>query len=121
MANGEWRMENQDTMIKGLYHKLNHCQDALAAARRAMRDDPNPGAAHNAGVRASAIEQDIQRIKQTIDSNLLSIDHMEFLLGQLSIPSISSADRTLALRHIEDAQSRLLRELGDQPSSDLRL
>lgn len=101
--------------MKGLYQQLCDAQDALAAARNSMRHG-SPSDAHDAGVRAKCYEEAIARLKQTIDSNLSAISTMEKTISSLSIPSISTAHRTLALRHVEDAQSRLIRELGDHPS-----
>jgi hypothetical protein len=37
------------------------------------------------------------------------------LINRMTVSPHGSANRTLAIRHLEDAQSRLQRELGDKP------
>lgn len=103
-------------MIKGLYHKLAQCQDALAAARETMRDDRDPGSAHNAGARARAIEADISRIRNLIDDDLLLIACIDACIDRLGNMTLTTSHRTLTTVLMEDAQSRLMRELGDHPA-----
>ena len=100
-------------MIHGLYQQLEKAQARHAMACQAMRDG-EPQTCHDAGLLEARLRKEIEGIKQLIDSDLCLIGKLDEVIGGF-IPALSTSFRTLALRHVEDAQSRLLRELGDYP------
>jgi len=100
-------------MIKGLYQQLEKGNTMHAMACSAMRDG-DPQTSHDAGVLASRIEAEVKDIKALIDSDLQLVSLLDQVILSFDL-TLSTSNRTLASRHIEDSQSRLIRELGDYP------
>ena len=103
-------------MIKGLHHRKELLsRDLLTLRARARRPETDPRTAHEAGVAADGVERELHQVTATIASDVELVGEIQQQINYLSESSFKSAHRTLALRHLEDAQSRLLRELGDLP------
>lgn len=105
-------------MTQGLYNK-----QALGKARYdvlcgIMKNDPNPVSAHYAGVEAEQLTREMNLRTLKISDNEFIIGNLQSTIETLSNVILASAQRTLALRHLEDAQSRLIRELGDRPDRE---
>ncbi len=103
-------------MIQGLYHKIAVLEARHANACAAMRQIENARDCHLAGAHAKEVARDITRWREMADADELLVLGMQNLLDTMAILP-PTAHRVLAIRHIEDAQSRLMRELGDKPVS----
>ncbi len=91
----------------------NLTQQAEALRRQERNPSTDPRLAHEAGVSAERLEGEIQKLTQHRAGNLEMIGLIAELIRFLEASPHKSAHRTLALRHLEDAQSRLIRETGN--------
>lgn len=80
-----------------------------------MKNDPNPVSVHYAGVEAEQLTREMNLIREQISDDEYWIGRLQNMIEVLGDAKLSTANRTLAMRHLEDAQSRLLRELGGKP------
>jgi len=103
--------------MKGLYQELADMRARLALARETMRMDASPQDAHDAGLEAEKLARSITSLEALIEGDELLLAHCEALLLRLRDPALVTAHRMLACRHVEDAESRILRELGDLPET----
>ena len=76
-------------------------------------ESPDPATAHDATVLAGQISKQIDRTQAIIDSDEVIIGMLQGVINHLQNDELRTEFRTLALRHIEDAQARLVRELGN--------
>ena len=104
-------------MIKGLYHLHAEKTRELAEAR-AIVADPEAGAGerHDAVFNAGQLSAERVDLEYQISEDVVFIGEQQKFINFLTVTKYKSAHRTLALRHCEDAQSRILRELGDKPT-----
>lgn len=85
--------------------------EALRREERNPRTDAR--LSHEAGVGAEQLEREITHLEQQLDGNVEMVGLLDELIHFLEGSPHKSTHRTLALRHLEDAQSRLLRENGN--------
>lgn len=85
--------------------------------RRTIFLDPEAGAGqvHDAEVDIGILSKEIEDLEYEIAEDVKFVGEMQRFVNFLSVTKYKSWHRTLALRHCEDAQSRILRELGDKP------
>ena len=101
-------------MISGIYQALNQGESiCLRALSRIQSDDPQT--AHDALVIRKNIEREMEVLVAQSEEDIMIIEELDRCIEKLSNPKFESVHRVLALRHLEDAQSRLIRELGDPP------
>lgn len=103
-------------MTPGLY-KLKSDKLAVSTALRmaARRGGQSPQDSHASEVRATQMDDEINLLGERIAADEVMIGQLAVMICNLSDPKLATTHRTLALRHLEDAQSRLLRELGSKP------
>ena len=101
--------------MNGLYQLLGKSQDMLTGCRYIMVASDSPQDAHDAKRREREIMAEIAKLKATIESDTRIISILRDAMLALGDPDMATAHRMLVLRHLEDCESRLLRELGDQP------
>lgn len=77
------------------------------------KSSSDPRLAYEAGVRAAELTAQMDKLVQHRSGNHSVIRQLENIILYLEQSPHQSAHRTLVLRHIEDAQSRLLRENGN--------
>lgn len=100
-------------MISGLHHQLAQTrQQLVAASDRANHPNAEPRDTHAAQAHADVLGREIADLQHHIEGDLKLCDEIQQLINFLNASKAKTAHRTLALRHLEDAQSRLLRELG---------
>ena len=104
-------------MIQGLYHKIATLEARHANAYACMRDSMDPQDIHQAHLHAEGVVRDISSLLAMADADELLVQGIQNLLDTMAILP-PTAHRVLAMRHVEDAQSRLLRELGDKPVTE---
>ncbi len=104
-------------MIKGLYQELAD-KTAQRAASQARLADPEISAneRHSLEWKGGDLNRAIERIGYMIAENEAWIVRIGELLEDLADAPDKTDHRTLATMHLEDAQSRILRELGDKPA-----
>lgn len=104
-------------MIEGLYYHVATLERAMAQLNQQIgsADDPRDG--HSLSNRYAALQAEMGRTLGHIDCNEADIAQIERRIALSKRCEFRSADRTLALRHLEDASSRLRRELGDKPAA----
>lgn len=103
-------------MIKGLY-QLHADKTRELAEARAIVADPEAGAGerHDAEFNAGQLTRELVDLEYQIHEDIKFVGEQQKFINFLTTTKFKSAHRTLALRHCEDAQSRILRELGDKP------
>jgi hypothetical protein len=102
----------------GLYHDLMMLRTLLASKRvTAAAVDSDPRIAHDAGVSVIRMAGDEKALTEQILEDVTWIANLQGMINRMTVSKHGSAQRTLALRHLEDAQSRLLRELGEKPAN----
>ena len=105
-------------MIQGLHHKIATLEARHFYACAAMRDGTDgPQECHQAKVYADEVAREIASLREMADADEILVQGIQNLLDTITILP-PTAHRVLALRHIEDAQSRLMRELGDKPAGE---
>ena len=100
----------------GLLHLAAVKRDQAAWCRthaKATKSDPRM--AHENEVRAAELTAEADQLAGHAKGNAELILNIETLIHYLNHSPINSADRVLALRHLEDASMRLRREIGDAP------
>lgn len=99
-------------MQKGLLQR--HREATLAAREYRNRQDaaPNPHTAHDENIAAIMSEREAGDIAEAIEAVEAVRMHCGDLIRDLGKIRLRSPHITLALRHLEDAESRLIRELG---------
>lgn len=104
-------------MINGLYHEL-HEKNAQLSRFRAVAEDPATSSvhAHDANFHAERLAKELVDLEFQIHEDIKFVGEQQKFINFLITSKYKSAHRTLALRHVEDAQSRILRELGDKPT-----
>jgi hypothetical protein len=103
-------------MIKGLYSKLNATHAAIAAAVKVQKDsDAEPAKLEAARISEPRLREEVKKICAAIEQNEGWITRIESMIDEMNLKGWGSSDRSLAIRHLEDASSRLRRELGDHP------
>ena len=103
-------------MIQGLY-QLHADKTRELAEARAIVADPEAGAGerHDAEFKVGQLTKELVDLEYQIHEDIKFIGEQQKFINFLTVTKYKSAHRTLALRHCEDAQSRILRELGDKP------
>lgn len=103
-------------MIPGIYSQIKSKQEARdRRAAAALHAADGPRVCHDHEVAADVLGGQIATLKSHAEENERMIGNLQGLLMELAASGHQSAHRTLALRHLEDAQSRLMRELGERP------
>lgn len=103
--------------IHGLYSKLNATHAAIAAAIKLQRDpDTDPAKLEAAKISEPRLREEVAKLGKAIDHNESLINRIESMIDEMTLNGWGSAQRTLAMLHLEDASSRLRRELGDHPT-----
>lgn len=107
-----------DFMIQGLYYQLA-TKNLLLAKARAIIADPEAGAGqvHDAEVNAGILSRELVDLEYQIHEDIKFVGEQQKFINFLTATKYKTANRMLALRHCEDAQSRILRELGDKPTN----
>jgi len=104
-------------MIHGLYHQ--RAEKVLRArAKRLLATDLTalPAERHAAETDADSLVRELARISGEIADVETWLSDLAPLIRKLRIRNIGYRNATLALQHLEDAESRLIRELGDKPA-----
>lgn len=103
-------------MIKGLYQELADLQ-AQRRSKQAFVDAKvgSARALHDAAVFVQTADAGVFSLMGAILESEEMAREIQGLLNRLHTAKHQSRHRSLALRHLEDAQSRLMRELGDKP------
>ena len=86
----------------------------LAQAREDMRLDPSPQDAHDAAILAKEMEREIERIEAMLEDDHVILAQIDAALIRLRNLAHATANRTLAIRHLEDAESRIRRDMGHE-------
>jgi hypothetical protein len=102
-------------MIAGLYHNLQRLQARVAAGARAGAAI-NPKDAHVEAVARQKEKEERTAVAQAIIEDESYLVAIRKVIAEMQLSEHGSANRQLAIRHLEDAESRLLRELGDVPA-----
>lgn len=89
--------------------KLRQAANLRLTERRPSTD---PRLSYEAGVTAAQLEREAKAMTEQRDGNNELICELQKLINYLESSPRKSSHRTLALRHLEDAQSRLMRENG---------
>lgn len=105
-------------MIQGLYQKIAQTRATMESRMRDAADKTlHPMDSQHAGMLADISRKDLAEMEGQVLDNAAMVAELNDMIARLENPSFCSADRTRALCYLEDAQSRLLRELGDKPSA----
>jgi hypothetical protein len=103
-------------MIHGLYSRRLATHAQIAKAMKVQRDsEADPVQQHDAAFLEPRLREEVSKLGKVMDENESLITRIEALITDMQQSGWSSAERTLAIRHLEDASSRLRRELGDHP------
>ena len=101
--------------IPGLYQlRCRRIHTAKYQRDRALAPNTDPRIAHESGISADRLDAEIIALSEQIEENVTSIEGIEHLIRLLTSSPHKSADRTLAIRHLEDASMRLRRELSTE-------
>lgn len=104
-------------MIHGLYSRRLASHALIAKAVKAQRDpETDHVQKHDAAFHEPRLREEVGKLAKAIDHNESLITRIEELITEMQQNGWGSAERTLAMRHLEDASSRLRRELGDHPT-----
>ena len=104
--------------IPGLLHLAAKKRQQVEWLRtKAANPAADPRDAHESEVSAAAMEEDAIGLESHATENTSLVLNIETLIHALLHSPFQSADRKLALRHLEDASMRLRRETGDLPES----
>lgn len=101
-------------MIHGLYHLLAE-KTAKRADGEARLADPeiSPNERHSLEWTAEDLDREIARIGEAIAEDEGLAVCLLGLLNRIKVSAHDSRHRSLAFTHLEDAHSRILRELGE--------
>lgn len=101
----------------GLYHDLVMLRTQLASKRvTAAAVDSDPHIAHDSGVSVIRMESEEREMVNYIAGAERYVAEIQGMMNRMLAGGVArTPHRTLVIRHLEDAQSRLLRELGDKP------
>ena len=99
--------------MNGLLRELKIAEARLSMAREDMRLDASPQDAHDASLRATALEKEIGRLNAMIADDHVILAQLEAAMLRLRNPEFATPHRMLVYRHLEDSESRILRELGN--------
>lgn len=83
--------------------------------KQAAPPSKDPRIAHDCEVAAKTLDQEAEQLERMASDDWHVIENIEILIKHLAASSDKSAQRTLAMRDLESASSRLRRELGYQP------
>ncbi len=109
--------DQKPDMIQGIYHQLAALEKRHAVALVEAREAANPRDRHQAETAAHEVKREIAKFRNiACDDEILLLGLKNLVDTMAQLPP--TPHRMLALRHVEDAQSRLMRELGDQPESE---
>ena len=104
--------------IPGLYQlRMRRIEQAKYNRNRAMAVDADPHIAHESEVVATRLEKEVVMLNEQITENVQTVEGIEHMVRILVSSPHKSADRTLAIRHLEDASMRLRRELSTEDTS----
>lgn len=101
--------------IEGIQHvaeqkrqqaKWNRCEAASVST--------DPRIAHECEVTAKCLDEEAEQLERMAKGNHELIQNIEHLIRYLATSNDKSAQRTLAMRDLESASSRLRREVGYQ-------
>lgn len=102
-------------MEHGLYHQLAEKRVCLASDLRLSRSaTTEPRDAHCAGVNAGMLEREIEDLENQILADQRLCGEIQHAINFLTASKTKTRQRALALAELENAQSRLLRELGEK-------
>ena len=101
--------------IPGLYQlRCRRVEQARYQRTCEHATDVDPHVAHDAGVTATRLEKEVVQLSEQIFENVTTIEGIERMVRFLTASPHKSPDRTLAIRHLEDASMRLRRELSTE-------
>lgn len=104
-------------MIHGLYSRRLATHALIAKAVKTQRDpDADHVQKHDAAFHDPRLREEVAKLGREIDHNESLINRIESMIDEMTLNSCGTAQRILAMRHLEDASSRLRRELGDHPT-----
>ena len=99
--------------IPGLYQlRMRRIEQAKYNRGREHAVDVDPHIAHESGVTAERLEKEVVMLNEQIHENVTTVEGIEHMVRYLTVSPHKSPDRTLAIRHLEDASMRLRRELS---------
>lgn len=104
-------------MIQGIYHKISAVRSVMEERLSAASDKTSdPMDSHHAGMLAEISRKDLVSLEGQMQDNEAMVAELTDMITRLKKNRFSSADRTRALCCLEDAQSRLIRDLGTKPA-----
>ena len=111
--NDKHQIRNEEKMNpNGLHNQLAVKRRSLEMARAVERTSPNPQDCHQAGIDSERLTREIKQLEHTILELEDMIGNLSGMIGMLRDIPQGGAHSTLAMRHLEDARSRLFLELG---------
>ncbi len=100
--------------IPGLLRAVKQLREQAQWNReKAKATTTDPRIAHEADMAAAEDEKRANKAEAQARSNVALVNNIELLVHDLRTSSLQSAERTLAMRDLENASMRLRRELGD--------
>jgi hypothetical protein len=106
-------------MIAGLYHNLQRLQARMAAGAHAGAC-VDPKDAHVEAVAREKVREERDAVAQAILEDEHYLVELRRVISAMQLSEHGSANRQLVIRHLEDAESRILRELGDVPAGTMK-
>lgn len=103
-------------MIHGLQHDLKGLQQLLSRKQAYLdSSEGTPNERHAVQVEVKELEAKIFATMGAILEGGEMVREIQGILNQLHVSKHPSRHRSLVITELENAQSRLLRELGDKP------
>jgi len=105
-------------MTPGLYHHRDQLRLQQERKRAIVNSqDSSPQQMHAARIDVETLEREIQETNVAIIEDEKFVRDFNGLLNELYISKYKSRHRSLLVTQIEDAQSRVMRELGEKTGS----
>lgn len=102
-------------MIQGLHYDLCSMQEQTALKLEVANDTfAAPITADNANDDAIRLQREIEKTKAAIAEDESIIEDLQTLITRLEKSLYKTRHRSLLITHLENAQDRLRRELGDK-------
>ncbi len=104
-------------MTPGLYQERTAVRQAMERHKGSAADtELEPHVRHHAKTNAEMNARKIVELNEAIEENLAAIRQIQGTINALSISKHKTRDRSLVITKLEEAQDRLRRELGPEPT-----
>lgn len=105
-------------MSPGLYQTLAEGNLRLKKLRKMQADtEASPLECDRARTDADNLQRDLVGVEKAISENLSLASRIQGLLNELHVSKHKTRDRSIVQTHLEEAQDRLRRELGPEPTA----